>query len=234
MLMNLLILKHISFEEPGYFTDIFQKFGFNIRICNLFDGENPYEFPCDALLIMGGPMNIYEEEKHPWLRIEKQFLKETISKKIPVIGVCLGAQLIADSLGEKVFKNKHNEIGWFPVKKEISSFMDFLPDFASVFHWHGETFNLPADAIRIFSSEATENQAFLYKDHILALQFHLEMNNEIINSLVNEDENYYDGTAYVMRIKEMISLYDKYRYSNQKMLTNLVSYFLSLNGLLKN
>lgn len=231
--MEIKILKHIQFEEPGFFLNVFREYGFDIDFCNLYEGDDPDKGKPDVILVMGGPMNIHDEESNPWLKIEKEYILSCINEKKVVIGVCLGAQLIASVLGAEVYKNKTSEIGWFPVKKEADGKLAFLPDFATVLHWHGDTFQLPAGASRIYSSDATENQAFMYEKHVIGLQFHLEMTPEIVKSLAEESEDHPNGSEYVMTTEKMIELYPRYKYSNQKMLESLVHYMLSLNGLLK-
>ncbi len=137
----------------------------------------------DGLIIMGGPMGITDDEQHPWLVAEKTFIKEIIDQNKPVLGICLGAQLIADVLGSKVWKNDPKEIGFFPMSgKKVSSVWK-LPDEFLAFHWHGDTFGIPEGAVHIASSEATENQAFVYNDNVLALQFHLETTEESLLAL---------------------------------------------------
>ena len=132
----------------------------------------------DWLVVMGGPMNIYEEEKFPWLAAEKRFIQSAIAGGRVVLGVCLGAQLIADVLGGPVGRNAHKEIGWFPIRKTDvaarSRVCDALPAELEAFHWHGDTFALPPWAVHVARSAACENQAFIYDERVIGLQFHLE------------------------------------------------------------
>lgn len=123
-------------------------------------------------------MNIYEEEKFPWLAAEKRFIQSAIEGGKVVLGICLGAQLIADVLGGPVGRNAHKEIGWFPVRKTEaaarSRVCDLLPAELEAFHWHGDTFALPPGAVHVARSAACENQAFIYDERVIGLQFHLE------------------------------------------------------------
>lgn len=228
--MTVSILKHIHFENPGYFLDIFKKLNIPVRIVELYNGDDPSAGNPDVIVLMGGPMNIYEEDKYPFFRDEKKFIKEAIRSGKLVIGVCLGAQLIADALGAKVYPNKSQEIGWFPVKKTTQGLMDFLPDYATVLHWHGDTFDLPHGAKCFYSSDYTDNQAFIYKNNVLAMQFHLEMTTEIIRSLSEEEENLLESKS-VMSVDQIVANYSLYSWSNQKMLSNLVKYLLDVNNL---
>ena len=133
-------------------------------------------------------MNIYEEEKYPWLSEEKKFIKEAIAGRKIVLGVCLGAQLIADVLGGTVYKNEYKEIGWFPVlltqEARKSPVFNPLPSRFTDLHWHGDAFHLPPEAIRIAENEVCSNQAFEYNGRVVGLQFHLESSIESINLLV--------------------------------------------------
>ncbi len=136
----------------------------------------------DALLVMGGPMGVSDSGRHPWLDGERHFIREAIDQGKHVLGICLGAQMIATALGAEVQKNPCTEIGWFPVHFE-DAFLNTRPGqgldrHMDVLHWHGDTFSLPAGAVPIARSEACANQGFLYRGKVLGLQFHLEMGRE--------------------------------------------------------
>ncbi|MBI5184763.1 MAG: type 1 glutamine amidotransferase [Nitrospinae bacterium] len=177
--MRLHYLQHVPFEGLGSIQGWAGAKGHSITCTRLFAGDKfPEIGEIDMLIIMGGPMNIYEEKKHPWLAGEKKFIEKAIAANKTVLGICLGAQLIADALGSRVCANKHKEIGWFPVQKteqagKIPAF-DALSDEMVVFHWHGDTFDLPQGAIHAARSAACENQAFIYDGRVVGLQFHLE------------------------------------------------------------
>jgi GMP synthase (glutamine-hydrolysing) len=130
------------------------------------------------LILMGGYMSVYEEDQYPWLVDEKELVRQAIGVGKAVLGVCLGAQLIARALGAEVRRNRYREIGWFPVTLtpggERSALLDGWPKTFEAFHWHGDAFDLPAGAVKLAESEACANQAFLYGDRTVALQFHVE------------------------------------------------------------
>ena len=161
-----------------------------------------------ALIVMGGPMGIYDHDKYPWLPEEKLFLTKVVAQETPTLGICLGAQLLADVLGAEVTANWEKEIGWFPVQATTDmpeSLASVFPSEMNVFHWHGDTFALPEDAVRIFESVACENQAFLYKDHVLGLQFHLETTRDSAATLIDNCRDELVRSPWIMPEKEMLN-----------------------------
>jgi GMP synthase-like glutamine amidotransferase len=142
----------------------------------LFAGEPlPRVDDIDMLIAMGGPMSVNDEETLPWLRAEKQLVRDAIARDRRLLGVCLGAQLIASALGSRVYRNSVKEIGWFPIQSPSPPECGFrFPAESMVFHWHGETFDLPPGAVHLAKSEGCANQAFQLKHNVIGLQFHLE------------------------------------------------------------
>ena len=187
-------LQHVPFETPGAILEWARSRGYEVSHTRVFlDEPFPSALDFDLLVIMGGPMSVHDEAQYPWLPEEKTFLKNILGEdedRIKILGVCLGAQLLAESLGAEVYPNRYKEIGWFPVELTKAGrahrlFQDWPPSL-EVFHWHGETFSLPEGAVNLFRSEACENQAFLYEDRILGLQFHLEVTPEIVAELLEK------------------------------------------------
>lgn len=164
----------------------------------------------DWLIVLGGPMNIYEEDKYPWLTAEKTFIRKAVESNKTVVGICLGAQLIADVLGAKVYPGKYKEIGWFPIRltqeARQSNIFGFLPEQFNVFHWHGDTFDLPAGAVHLARSAGCENQAFVYNECILGLQFHLESTEQSIRQIVRNCENELIQAPYVQSAGEILAV----------------------------
>lgn len=152
------------------------------------DDELPPHDDVDALVIMGGLMNVYDYELYPWLVREKDYIWGAIEKGKTVLGVCLGAQLIADVLGGLVRRNRHKEIGWHPVRMTEDAagipFLDVLPREFMGFHWHGDTFDIPHDAVHIATSPACQNQGFVYRERVVGLQFHLEYSMSSLQAMV--------------------------------------------------
>ncbi|WP_455714217.1 type 1 glutamine amidotransferase [Anaerosporobacter sp.] len=188
--MKIHYLQHIAFENPGSILSWAKENQYPISATHLYRNETLPELDeFDWLIVMGGPMNIYEEESYPWLRAEKEFIKTAIERKKVVIGLCLGAQLIADIIGGRVIRNQHKEIGWFPITlcENISDYPEFsfLPSSPIVFEWHGDTFvDLPKEAILIATNEGCKNQAYIYKKRVYGFQFHLENTMTIIEDLI--------------------------------------------------
>ena len=162
----------------------------------------------DFLVVMGGPMGVYDEKKYPWLLEEKKFIEKAIKANKIVLGICLGAQLIADVLGAKVYKNKYKEIGWYPViltedAKSSKVFSRFKDRFIA-FHWHSDTFDIPSEAKRIAETEACKNQAFEYKERVFGLQFHLESTHESIRLLAENCTCELIKDKYIQTKKELL------------------------------
>jgi GMP synthase-like glutamine amidotransferase len=176
--MRLHYLMHVPFEGLGSMEGWFVARGYTLTRTRLFAHEAlPDVSTFDGLVVMGGPMGVDDERHHAWLAEEKKFIEKAIARDIPIVGVCLGAQLIADVLGAKVKRNQQPEIGWFPVtltpSGAASPHLQGFPQAFMAFHWHGDTFEIPHEAERLARSDACDNQAFAYKN-VIALQFHLE------------------------------------------------------------
>jgi GMP synthase-like glutamine amidotransferase len=170
-------LQHVHFEGLGSIEDWLQNAGYEITSTHFYRSEKlPKVEDIDLLVVMGGPMSGNDEQDHPWLVAEKQFIRNAIELGKPTLGICLGAQLIASSMGGHVFPNPVKEIGWFPIQpvKSANDLIFQFPEAIEVFHWHGETFSLPAGATLIAESKGCKNQAFQLGNHVIGLQFHLE------------------------------------------------------------
>lgn len=204
-------LKHVPFEGLANIESWAKEHGHTIKITNLFYNEKLPSFDdFDCLAVMGGPMSVWEEEAHPWLKDEKRFIAEAIAKKKIVLGVCLGSQLLAEVLGGNVFKNKQPEIGWFPVKinpaiQQHPLFND-LPDEILPLHLHSDTFSLPEGVVALGSSAVTPHQGFVYGDRTVALQFHLEFNPATLQHILNVAGHIFKPTDSVQSAKEVWNL----------------------------
>jgi GMP synthase-like glutamine amidotransferase len=203
-------IQHVEFETPAYFMQLIQKY--NLPYTTSIAGNANYlpsQDSFDLLILMGGPMNVDETDTYDWLADEKKFILDSIKKGKKIIGVCLGAQLIASCLNAKVKKNEFKEIGWFPVFKtpEAADHQIFsgLPDSFMTFHWHGDTFQIPQNCIRLAASAACSNQAFVYKDKVVGLQFHSEVTLESIGALIDNCRSELTEEKYIQTENEIIA-----------------------------
>ncbi len=174
--MKVHVLQHAPFEGIGSIATWLAERNAGVTFTRFFERTQfPEAGGLDLVIAMGGPMSVNDEETLPWLRPEKQFIRDAVNRRVPVLGICLGAQLIASALGARIYPNRHKEIGWFAVEATPGPGDVFrFPEKCLVFHWHGETFDLPPGAVRLARSEACENQAFQIGRAVIGLQFHLE------------------------------------------------------------
>ncbi len=210
--MKIHYIQHVHFETPANIFKWAEKKGYPIKGSRLFLNEPlPDIDEFDLLVIMGGPMGVYDEKLFPWLVEEKKFIEKTLKSDKKILGICLGAQLLADVLGARVYKNREKEIGWFPVSKteegKKSKLLTDFPDRFTAFHWHGDTFDIPSGAVHTVKSEACENQAFEYKGgKVVALQFHLETDFKSAKALVdNSVEELKEKGKYIQSPEEILS-----------------------------
>lgn len=220
--MHFHFLQHVHFEGPAGIADWITQNGHSFSITYLYKNEClPTQKQTDILIIMGGPMAVTDTEEYPWLIAEQHYLHEAIQTKRSIIGICLGAQLIASVLGAKVIKNEHREIGWHMLTRtseiEDTILGDLFPKKIDAFHWHGETFTLPEKSIRLASSEACENQGFIIDNRIIGFQFHLETTVESATALIQNCGNEINNSKYVQSKEQMLSETTKFKKINTVM-----------------
>jgi GMP synthase-like glutamine amidotransferase len=193
--MRLLVIQHVPHERLGTFEDAFTAAGCSLRPLHAYDPEAvwPPLDDVDGLVTMGGPQSVYEQAKHPSLRRELVMLREALDARLPILGVCLGAQLLAAALGARVAKSPQKEIGWYPLMREPGADGDpLMAPFGqteTVFQWHGDTFALPKGAVRLASSPLCPEQGFRWRDNVYALQFHLEVTEAIVRAWMRTPVN---------------------------------------------
>ena len=185
--------QHVPFENLGAIEPWLRASGYSISQTAFF--QPSFSLPSvdtiDLLIVLGGPMSVNDEAQYPWLVREKEFIRQAIAAGKPILSICLGAQLMANALGAKVYPNAVKEIGWFPImgqqgeSEESKSDLFQFPSSLEVFHWHGETFDLPPGAELIASSEACEHQAFQIGRSAIGLQCHLETTPTAAQALVD-------------------------------------------------
>ncbi|WP_462318300.1 type 1 glutamine amidotransferase [Marinilabilia sp.] len=193
MSVKIQCFQQAPFEDLGYIKEWIDKKGHSLAYTKFYeDYQLPSTDDYDCLVIMGGPMGVNDEDKHPWLADEKKAIKEAIENNKKVLGVCLGAQLIASVLGASVYKNPETEIGWFDVniteKGQKEPILDSFPTKFKVFQWHGDTFELLEGARHLAESGVCKNQAFIYRANVVGLQFHFEVTHESLDQMLDEAE----------------------------------------------
>jgi GMP synthase-like glutamine amidotransferase len=228
-IMRIHCIRHEPFEGLAAINYWIQSNNFQLSFTQVYLGE---QFPSvdnfDFLIIMGGSASVYDNERFPWLKEEKKFIQKAISHNKKILGICLGAQLLADALESKVYKGPGKEIGWFPLEFNITGLpgLKFLPENLEVFHWHGDTFDIPEGAICIGSSELIPNQGFLFGRNVIALQFHCEMNVEQLTAMIDAaGHELMEGEPYIQSAKKIMEKVHLIT-SNNKLMFDFLDYFV--------
>lgn len=183
---KILVCQHVPYEPLGTLNPLFKEHGFRIRYVNF--GRHPDLKPTlegyHGLIILGGPMNVDEVDRHPHLAHEVELIRESLRRDIPVLGICLGSQLIAHALGAEVKRNPEKEIGWYDVtlteEGKTDPVMGYFQPQEKLFQWHGDTFDIPEGAVHLALSGTCASQAFRYGSKVYGFQFHLEVDEPMI------------------------------------------------------
>jgi GMP synthase (glutamine-hydrolysing) len=196
---RIIVLQHHRAEGIGVIGEALSTAAHAWQYVKAFDGQPvPKDLKgAGGLIVMGGPMGVYEQDRYPWLTDEIRLIESAIKDGKPVLGICLGSQLIAAALGAKVVKGTDPELGWYRVTLDANAAEDRIfsgmPREFTPCHWHGDIFDLPAGAVHLASSEKTPNQAFRYGDSTWAVLFHLEITPEIVAKWVESFNNQLHG-----------------------------------------
>ncbi|WP_281165718.1 type 1 glutamine amidotransferase [Liquorilactobacillus sicerae] len=221
--MRINIIQHTPNERPGLIKTWAQVHQHAIYI------YHPYQFDIfprieetDLLVILGGPMSV--NDSLPWLKTERQLIKSALEAKIPILGICLGAQQIVKTLGGQITTAPVKEAGWAPVHLE-NQIIPTLPEKLTVLHWHGETFSLPPAAKLLFSSKLVKNQGFIYHGNVIGLQFHLELELENLREIVINDGNYLNSSIFKQSSQQVLNF--DIPKQNKNIMFTLLDYLIS-------
>ena len=219
--------QHVPFEGLGSIEEWISLSGHSLTSTRFFESAVlPEISDIDWLIVMGGSMSVNDEKQYPWLATEKKFIRKAIDEGKTVLGICLGSQLVSAALDAKVYQNKEREIGWFDIEltcfaKSDKLFFD-MGDRLKVFHWHGDTFDLPEEAVHLAFSKGCKNQTYSYKDKVLALQFHLEPTQNSLRQMIDAGRDDLKSGKYVQTEQELLK-YDQLIESSREILFTLLT-----------
>lgn len=220
--MKLHYFQHVPFEGPGSISRWAASKNYPMSVTRWDLGEiPPLTSDFDLLVVMGGPMSVHDSRQHPWLSAEKEYLSRAIDENKKVIGICLGAQLLAQVLGAEITVNDQPEIGWFSITRSErlvnTGLQTIIPPVMEVFHWHGETFSLPDKCSPIAASEACVNQGFLFGNRVIGLQFHIEMTMASASLLIDNCRGELITGDYIQSEAQMLAQSEKFHQANSVM-----------------
>ena len=228
--MKVHILQHVPFEGIGSIGSWLSARGGNISHTRFFESSTlPKLQGLDLIIAMGGPMSVNDEASLSWLKTEKLFIREAVALGLPVVGICLGAQLIASALGARVYSNENKEIGWFEIEATPGTHEVFcFPNRTTVFHWHGETFDLPAGAVRLAKSAGCANQAFQIGNNVIGLQFHLETTAVSADSIITNCRQELVAGPYVQSESRIRAVRPETYTTINRLMSDVLSYVTRL------
>ena len=218
--MRIHCIRHESFEGLAYIEKWISGQQHSLKYTHTYLNQAfPIDMDFELLIIMGGTDSVYEADEKAWLLKEKRFIAKALGMGKNILGICFGAQIIADVLGAKVYPASQKEIGWFPVcfNPDLCNSINFLPDEIIAFHWHSDTFDIPSGAIHLASSGCTPNQGFIIEKNVVALQFHLEMNKKGVDQLLSAMGHTLIPAQYVQSDYAIRQRTDLFRDNNRLM-----------------
>lgn len=230
-MMKIHILQHVAFEGPAYIEEWAKEASATLSYTLLYEGD--IQFPAvgdiDVVVIMGGPMSVNDEHLYGWISREKAFISACIGERKKIIGICLGAQMIASCLGARVYPASEKEIGWHAVRRNAALSENWLTRIFNaspqVFHWHGEQFDLPGSAEDLLTTDANNHQAYLIDDYILGFQFHLEATEESIRAMLAHGSDELVARPFVQSAAQILGSLHHVPVINQLM-KSVLDYFL--------
>jgi GMP synthase-like glutamine amidotransferase len=227
--MRVHVLQHLPFEDLGNIAPNLESRGAKLSHTHFFENAQlPPLDGIDLIIIMGGSMSVNDEQEFSWLKPEKQFIRDAIHNNISVLGVCLGAQMIASALGARVYPNASKEIGWFPVRGIRNPGETFgFPRECMVFHWHGDTFDLPEGCVRLAESDGCRQQAFQFKNNVIGLQFHLETTYENASALVQNFKSELLPERFIQSEAEILGAPADYYHNIHSIMDEVLSYLMN-------
>ncbi len=178
--------QHIDCEGPGTLETILEPLGIKLRVLKPFKGDRVPEDLGAGLVVLGGPMGVYERDQYPWMAEELSAIEKALNQSLPILGICLGSQMLAHAAGAQVFRGALPEVGWRPItltpEGKEDSLLQGLHDSFEVFHWHGDTFALPRGAKLLAGSDWFPHQIFKVGQKDYGFQCHLEVTEEMVES----------------------------------------------------
>jgi len=234
--MNIHVFRHLEFEGLGMIGEWIHENGYSFTETRFWENAPVYPNPeeIDLLIVMGGSMNVDEEDEYSWLGEEKKYIRRAIDANVKILGVCLGAQLIARATGKAVIRSPFKEIGWFPVRKLFTNhtlFPNLKEQEVTVMQWHGDMFEIPEGSEYLFASEACPNQAFsLNENRVVGLQFHLELSKKYILPFFDNDgdEELNERAPYIQTPEEIKAGCGRFDLVTRELLFDLLAVLSNL------
>jgi GMP synthase (glutamine-hydrolysing) len=225
-------LQHVPFEGLGCIESWAHSASHRISATRFYRNDPlPNINDIEWIIVMGGPMNIYDDAKFPWLTPEKHFIEQAVEHDKIVLGICFGAQLLAGVLGAKIYPNRHREIGWYNIRKiesdRKSGAADVFPDSFEAFHWHSDTFDIPDGASHFAQSAGCKNQAFTLGDRVVAMQFHLEIVKNGAENLIIQCGHEIEKERYCQTPEAILADAARFEKIN-KLMHNLLDHLASM------